>query len=134
MQNITSVAGLKKAIQLLEAEQSDNRHLLKGQFYIIYERFTPVNLLQRTLNDISSTPNLADSIAGALLGLATGFFSGGIFSGTTGPRLGKLIGPVLQAGVTNLAGQNFKNIRSFGEIMLLRIFRKRKMKAGNRDK
>jgi len=37
MENITSAAGLKNAIQLLEAEQADKGQLLKAQFYLTYE-------------------------------------------------------------------------------------------------
>ena len=47
MQNITSTAGLKNAIQLLEAEQAVKGQLLKEQFYITYESLKPVNLLKK---------------------------------------------------------------------------------------
>jgi hypothetical protein len=49
MQNITSVNGLKNAIQLLEVEQDLQGQQLKEQFYITYESLRPVNLLRNTL-------------------------------------------------------------------------------------
>jgi hypothetical protein len=134
MQKITSTAGLKNAIQLLEVKRAANGKQLKEQLYSTYESFKPVNLLRSTLHDISSSPNLIDNILGTVLGLATGLISNIVFKGIAGTGFRKLISPVLQSGVTNMVSQNTDTIRSLGEIMLLRIFRKKEMKARNRDK
>jgi hypothetical protein len=127
MQNITSIAGLKNAIQLLEVEHAANGRLLKEQFYSIYESFKPINLLRNTLHDISSSPNLIDNILGTGLGLATGLISNLVFKGIAGTGFRKLISPVLQSGVTNFVAQHSGSLRSVGEIMLLRIFRKKRI-------
>jgi len=133
MQSITSTAGLKNAIQLLEAEQVTRGQQLKEQFYVTYESYKPVNLLRSTLHDIYTSPNLIENILGTVIGLATGYFSSYIFAGASGLRFKKLIGPALQIGVTKFIGQNFNTIRSFGEVMLLKIFRKKKLNATSRD-
>ncbi|MFZ2286097.1 MAG: hypothetical protein WAV93_03840 [Bacteroidales bacterium] len=134
MQTIKSAAGLKKAIQLLEAEHSVNGKLLKAQFYSTYETFKPVNLLRSTLHDITSSPNLIDNILGTTLGLATGLFSNLVFKGLAGPGLRRVVSPVLQSGVTSFISQHTGSLRSMGEIALLRIFRNKRLKSGTRGK
>ena len=125
MQKITSTAGLKRAIQLLEAEKAANGKLLKDQLISTYESFKPASLLRSTLKDISSSPNLIENVIGTALGLGAGYLSRSILPGVTAMRFGKLLSPVLQVGVTNFVAKQSGNIRSAGELMLLRIFRKK---------
>ena len=127
MQKITSTAGLKEAIQLLEAEKAANSKLLKEQLVNTYESFKPVSLLRSTLHDISSSPNMVENILGTALGLGAGYLSRRILPGVAAMRFGKLLGPVLQLGVTNFVSKQSGNLRSFGEVMLLRIFRKKRV-------
>jgi len=127
MQNITSTAGLKEAIQLLEAERVANRKLLKEQFVNTYESFKPASLLRNTLQDISSSPNLVENILGTALGLGAGYLSRSILPGVAAMRFGKLLSPVLQIGVTNFVTKQSGNIKSLAEVMLLRIFRKKRV-------
>jgi CRISPR/Cas system CSM-associated protein Csm5 (group 7 of RAMP superfamily) len=129
MQNITSTAGLKKAIQLLEAEKAASGKLLKEQFVSTYESFKPASLLRSTLHDISSSPNLIENILGTALGLGAGYLSRSILPGVTAMKFGKLISPVLQLGVTNFVAKQSGNIRSAGEVLLLRIFRNKKVET-----
>jgi len=49
MQNITSIADLKSAIQLLEVEQVDKAKLWKNNFYIAWESIKPANIIANTL-------------------------------------------------------------------------------------
>lgn len=125
MQNITSAAELKNAIQLLEAEQGIKGQLLKEQLYITYESLKPVNLLRHTLKEISSSPYLVDNISGTAMGLLSGFLSKKIFVGTSGNLIRKLIGSILQFGVTNAVAHNSDVIKSVGQALLQHFFRKK---------
>lgn len=129
MQNITSKAGLKDAIQLLEAEQAIKGQLLKDQFYLTYESLKPVNLLMHTLKEISSSPYLIDNISGTAMGLAGGFLSKKIFVGTSGNLIRKLIGSILQFGVTNVVAQNSEIIKSVGYAIFQHFFHKKEMNS-----
>ena len=129
MQRITSTAGLRRAIQLLEAEKAANGKLLKAQFVSTYESFKPASLLRSTLQDISSSPNLIENVIGTALGLGAGYLSRSILPGVTAMRFGKLLSPVIQVGVTNFVAKQSGNIRSAGELMLLRIFRKKRVET-----
>jgi len=129
MQRITSTAGLRREIQLLEAEKAANGKLLKEQFVSTYESFKPASLLRSTLQDISSSPNLIENVIGTALGLGAGYLSRSILPGVTAMRFGKLLSPVIQVGVTNFVAKQSGNIRSAGELMLLRIFRKKRVET-----
>jgi len=118
MQNITSAAGLKNAIQLLETEQADKGQLLKEQFFLTYESFKPVNLLRSTLDDVTSSPYLIDNIISTALGLTSGFLSKKIFIGASGNKFRKLIGYILQFGVTNFVAQHHDTIKKLGQSVL----------------
>jgi hypothetical protein len=123
MENITSTAELKKAIQLLEVEQVINAQMLKEQFNFTYERIKPVNILRGTLKDITSSPFLIDNILGTAVGLATGYLSKKMVVGVSGNIIRKLFGYVMQVGVTNAVAQHPDTIKSIGQYIFQHIFR-----------
>lgn len=126
MQNITSLAGLKDAIQLLEVDQGIKGQLLKEQLYITYESLKPVSLIRHTLKEISSSPYLIDNISGTAIGLLSGFLSKKIFVGSSGNLIRKFIGSALQFGVTNIVAQNSDVIKSVGQALFQLFFNKKK--------
>jgi len=132
MQNITSSAGLKDAIQLLEVEQEIRGQLLKGQLYIAYESLKPLNFLKHTLKEITSSPYMIDNISGGAMGLLSGFLSKKIFVGASGNLIRKLIGSVLQFGITNVVAQNSGVIRSVGQALFHHFFRKNELNSESR--
>jgi hypothetical protein len=127
MQNITSVAELKNAIQILEVEQNLKGKILKEQFYLVYENFKPINLLTGTLKDIVKSPYIIDNILGTVMGLATGYLSKKIFIGASGNKIKKIIGSILQFGITNVITQNSDSIKTFGRSLFQHFLRKKEM-------
>lgn len=132
MQNITSIATLKNSILLLEAEQNIKEQLLKDQLFLTFESLKPANLIRHTLKEISSSPYLIDNISGSAMGLLSGFLSRKIFVGTSGNLIKKLVGSVLQFGVTNIVAQNSDMIKSVGQNVLQHFFHKKVMNSKNR--
>jgi hypothetical protein len=127
MQNITSIAELKNAIQLLEVEQADKGQLVKEQFFITYESLKPVNLLRSSVNDIASSPYLIDNILGAAMGFVSGFVSKKIFIGSSGNKLRQLLGHVLQLGVTNFVALHPGAVRTIGWSFIQHLIRKKRI-------
>jgi hypothetical protein len=125
MQNITSSATLKDAIQLMEAEQVIQAQLLKDQFLLTVDSMRPVNVLRSTLHDISSSPKLIDNILGLTMGITSGFLTNKIFVGASGNLLRKLLGSVLQFGVTNAVAQHPDTIKSYGQMIMQYLLRRR---------
>jgi len=134
MQKITSAAGLKSAIQLLELEQVVNGQLLKEQFYFTKECFRPGNLLKSSLRNTASSPALIDNIIGTAIGLASGYLTKKIFIGTSGNVLRKLFGSVLQFGVTTIIAQHPDAIKSFGRFLFQFVLQKIEPNSKSRDR
>ena len=127
MENITTAAELKNAIQLLEVEQAIDARNLKDQFYITYESLKPVNLFRNTLFEVISTPNLVDNILGTAAGLVTGYLSKKIVIGASGNILRKLFGSVMQLGVTNIVTQHPDTVKSIGQYIIQNILHKKRI-------
>jgi hypothetical protein len=118
MQTITSSKELKAAIRLLETQHAVKQELLREQFYITYESLKPVNLLRKTIHDISSSPDLLDDLLGTSVGLASGFISKKIFVGSSNSFFRKLIGIVIQYGISTAVKSNSEGIKSFIQKLL----------------
>ncbi len=129
MQRIASAAELKNAIQLLEVEQDEKGKLLKESLYTTFESFKPVNLIARTLDDIKKSPYLIENILGAAVGLVTGFYSNKLIFNPRGNKLKKLIGVILQFGVTNLVARNQGTIRSIGQVLFKHLANRKRMNS-----
>ena len=117
---------LQDAIQLLEVEQSVKLQLMKSQFHQITENLHPANLIQNTLKEISSSPYLVDNILSGGVGLATGYLSKKVLIGRSNNIFKRVLGNVLQFGITNLIAQNPKAIWSIGQYVSHRIFKEKK--------
>lgn len=129
MQNITSSAALKDAIQLMEVEQGLQAQLLKDQFLLTVDSMRPVNVLKSTLHDISSSPKLIDNILGLTMGITSGFLTNKIIVGASGNLMRKLLGSVLQFGVTNAVAQHPDSIKSYGQMIMQYFLRRREKKS-----
>lgn len=133
MQIITSKAGLKNAILLLEAEQAVSGQILKEQFYLTYESFKPVNIIRNTLKDIALSPNLIDNVLGTTMGIATGYLSKKIIVGGSGSLLRKFLGSLLQFGVTTIVAKNPDAIKSIGHLVHQYFDRKKEKMSDSHD-
>ena len=84
-----------------------------------------MNFLKNTLHDISSSPILIDNILSTAMGIASGFLTNRVFVGASGSLIRKLLGSVLQFGVTNVVAQHPETIKSLGEVIMQFILRKK---------
>jgi hypothetical protein len=125
MQNISSYSGLKSAIQLLEVEQDVKAQLFKDQLRLTFESIKPINLIRKSLQDISSSPDLVDNILGVATGIASGFLTRKIFIGASGNVLRKILGTVLQFGVTNVVAKHPGTVKTVGQTILNLFHRKK---------
>ncbi|MBK7713338.1 MAG: hypothetical protein IPJ37_22195 [Bacteroidales bacterium] len=125
MQNISSSADLKNAIQILEVERGIQAAVLKDQVFQAFESVKPVNLIKNALHDISSSPYLIDNILGTALGIASGFLTNTIFVGASGNMVRKLLGSVLQFGVSNVVADHPDTIKTYGQMIMKYFLRKR---------
>ena len=115
----------KNAIQLLEVEQAINRQLLKEQLHLAYERLKPVNLLKSSLHEVISSPTLTDNILGTVISLASGFLTKKLVVGASGNIIRKVLGSILQFGVTTVVQQHPDAIKSVGRFIYQHIIQKK---------
>jgi hypothetical protein len=134
MQKVNSYAELQDAIILMKIEQAEKSKLLQEQLNISYESLKPLNLLKSALKDISSSPAIGENILGSVAGLASGYLSKTIFVGTSGNLFRKLIGSVLQFGVTNVVAKHPDAIRSFGRFIKEHLIKNKETKTARRAK
>ncbi len=125
MQNITSVAELKNAILVVEIEHAINEQLLKDQFHITYESLKPINLIKSAFNDIGSSPSLLENLISSAMSMASGYLTKKIVVGGSGNIFRKIIGSLLQFGVTKLVANNPDKIKSFGHLIMQQFFHKK---------
>lgn len=125
MENITTTAGLKNAILLLEYKQVENGERLEEDFYCVVETLKPANLIRTTLSNITTSPGLLNALLSGALGIASGYLSKKIIVGASGSILKKLLGSVLQFGVTTVVAQHPETVRSISQFILQHILRKK---------
>jgi len=132
MDNITSMHELKNAIQLLEVEQAEKLQQLKEQSLLSIEVIKPMNLFKNAVKDIVKSPRLLDNMLDTGVGLATGLITKRIFTGASANIIRKLLGTVLQLGITEAAKKNSDFIKSFSRFAFHKIFIKNGLKSKNR--
>ena len=125
MGTINSAGELKSAIQTKQLKLALQGEMLKEQFCIILESFKPVNLIKNTLSEITSSPYLIDNMVGAVVGMAGGFISKKISVGRSHNLVRKIMGSVLQFGVTNLVAQHQDILKSIADVLMHRLFHKK---------
>jgi len=133
MDKITSINGLRDAIQILEGEQAVKRQQLKEQFLLTYESLRPINLIKSTIKDITSSTDLIDNVLGTVVGLTTGFLSRKIYVGRSGNIIRNLLGSLLQYGVTNIVTNHPDTVRSFAQFIQQRFLRKKERSSPEED-
>lgn len=127
METITSIAELKTAIQVLEFEQMIKRQQLKDQLLLTHESLKPVNLIKSTLSEVASSPYLIDNILGATMGLASGYLTRKLVVSGSHNIFKKILGSVIQFGVTNLVAQHTDPIKSVGQYIYQHFLHKKEM-------
>lgn len=127
MQNITTVSGIKDAIRQLEEKQVVEGQEVKERFLAVVESVKPVNLIKSTFNDITASPDLVSNIVSTTLGLTAGYLTNKSLVLSTGGVVKKLLGTVLQFGVTSVFVRNSDVVKSLGQSLVQRFLRKRKV-------
>jgi hypothetical protein len=124
MQKITTVAGLKDAIKVLETEQKEKGKLLREQLFLTYESLKPVNLLKNTLKDLFSTSHLMEDFSGTTLGMAIGYLIKKLYIKESQSKFKKIMGSVFQLGISKLIAQKAEYIKAIGQVLIQHLFRK----------
>lgn len=124
MGNINSAAELRLAIEAKQFELTIQGQLLKEHFFVTFESLKPINLIKSTLSEITSSPYLIENMLGAVTGMVSGYVSKKIAVGTSHNLFRKIMGSVLQFGVTNIVAQHPDILKSIGDFIIKQLFHK----------
>lgn len=106
---------------------------MKEQFFITYESLKPVSLITNTLKNITSSPFLVNNIFTSILGLPGGYISKKSFTDKSNHPIKKILGNVLQSGITTFIIQHPGVIKLVGGLLIQYLFSKNKSKSPKSD-
>jgi hypothetical protein len=124
MQNITTIAGLKDAIKILETEQKEKGKLFREQLLLTSEDLMPVNLLKHTLKELFSTSHLIKDFSGTTLGMVVAYLTKKLFIRESQSKFRKMVAYIIQLGISKLVAQKAEYFRAVGEVIFQNLFRK----------
>jgi hypothetical protein len=125
MENINSVVLLKEAIVNLEIKKIEQGKLIKEQFHIIKENLRPANIIRNTFDEVSNSPKLRSNLLGAAVGLGAAYFSRKLVAGKSGNSFRRILGSVLQMGISAVVATKPGILQSIGQTIVKRVFTKR---------
>ena len=128
MNKINQTEALNKTIAALQEKKEIEFSLLKEQFKITYESLKPINLIKSTLANVASSPELKNNVLNNVIGLTTGYLSKKVILGKTRNPIKILLGSLFQFAIANVVSKHTDSLKSTGEIILKRIFRKKDKK------
>lgn len=103
---------LQEKILLLEAKQQNDKVLLKEQFKLSFESLKPINLVKDAFNELTNLSGFDGNTLDTSLGIAAGYFSKKIVVGSSKNPFKKILGNLVQAGVTSYVVNNTDQIKS----------------------
>jgi hypothetical protein len=103
---------LKESIRLLEFRQVEEGKILKEQFKLTYESLKPVNLIKSTLKELAGTSELKINLFETIVSILTGYLTKKILIRSKSNIFMKMLGVLLQFGVTNVVANNAESIRN----------------------
>ena len=102
MYNIKNTDDLKKVILLLEDELDEQKHLLSEQLNILYDSFTPVNVVKDVFKGVVTSEEFRSNILTATIGISTGYITKKLLFRRSKNPLKTLTGNLLQYGIANM--------------------------------
>ncbi|MDD2306326.1 MAG: hypothetical protein PHP53_16605 [Prolixibacteraceae bacterium] len=109
----TAVDSLKESIRLLEIQQAEEGQILKEQFKITYESLKLVNLVKSSLKELTDSVEIKTNLFESIVSIFTGYLSKKLTIKSDGNIFKRILGLVVQFGVTNLVAKNAETIRIF---------------------
>ena len=104
---------LRESIRQLEIKQAEEGELLKVQFKATYESLKLVNLVKSSLKELTNSVEIKNNLFESIVSIVTGYLTKKLMISSKSNPFMKIIGLVLQFGVTNLVAKNAESIRTY---------------------
>lgn len=104
---------LQESIRLLEIRQAEEGEQLKAQFKATYESLKLVNLVKSSIKDLSESVEIKTTLLESIVSVLSGYVTKRLMVSSKSNPFMKIVGLILQFGVTNLVAKNAENIRVY---------------------
>ena len=118
----SAIDSLKESIRMLEIRQAEEGKILKEQFKITYESLKPVNLIKSSMKELVNSTEIKNSLFEAIVSVVSGYLTKKFIVRSKSNIFMKLLGVLLQFGVTNVVSKNSETIRTFIFDLIQRFF------------
>lgn len=126
MKKFTCIRELNEEIETLQLKQVEYRKALNEQVRLTAQSLRPVNLIKSSLKDLFTSPDLKDNLVNSSLGIGAGYITNKVITGASHNPIKKIIGTLLQLGVTNLVSNNGEVIKSGAANLFKKLFANKK--------
>jgi hypothetical protein len=109
----TAAEKLKESIRLLEIRQAEEGKELKEQFKATYESLKLVNLVKSSLKELTDSVEIKNNLFESIVSIVTGYLTKKLMISSTSNPFKKILGALIQLGVTNLVAKNAETIRIY---------------------
>ena len=109
----TAVESLRESIRLLEIQQVAEGKILKEQFKITYESLKLVNLVKSSLKELTESVEIKNNLFESIVSIVTGYLTKKLMISSSSNPFKKILGALIQLGVTNLVAKNAETIRTY---------------------
>ena len=109
----TPKESLKESIRQLEIKQAEEGEQLKAQFKATYESLKLVNLIKSSLKEVTESAEIKTTLFESIISVLSGYVTKKLMVSSKSNPFMKIIGLILQFGVTNLVAKNAETIRIY---------------------
>jgi hypothetical protein len=117
-----AVNSLKESIRLLEIRQAEERVILIEHLQVTLESMKPVNILKSYLKDLTGSTELKNNFFGTFISIVSGYITKKMVAGPKSNPFIKILGSILQFGVTSVIAKNAESIWDFLDNLFDRFF------------
>ncbi|HAQ21779.1 MAG TPA: hypothetical protein DCR40_21500 [Prolixibacteraceae bacterium] len=113
---------LKESIRILEIRQAEEGQILKEQFKVTFESLKPINLIKNSISELANSVEIKNSLFETIVSILSGYLTKKLLVSSKSNPLMKILGALLQFGVTSLVAKNVESIRNFISDLIDRLF------------
>jgi hypothetical protein len=109
----TAKEKLRESILLLEAKQAKEGEELKVQFKATYESLKLVNIVKSSIKELTESVEIKTSLFESIMSVLSGYVTNKLMVSKKSNIFVRIMGLVVQFGVTNLVAKNAEVIREY---------------------
>lgn len=109
---------LQQNIDLLRAEQYDQLEALKNELHKVQDQLRPSNIIKGAFEDLTSSVSVSGSALDSVIALGSGYIANSVVAGKSKNIGLRLLGYILQYGVTRYMADHIDGIKSGLQHML----------------